>query len=186
VKDDLQLIDETLAGRRDAFGELVLRHQDRLYTTLVHVTGSTAEAEDVSQEAFVQAFLKLSTFQKTSAFYTWLYRIAFNVAVSRRRRRRPELSVDEHREQGGAEPVDRQLDAREQLERDEGVQRVRAAMARLSDEHRTILVLREMEGCCYEIIAEMLEVPVGTVRSRIHRARSQLREILKEDLQEHP
>jgi RNA polymerase sigma-70 factor, ECF subfamily len=186
VKNDLQLIDETLAGRREAFGELVLRHQNRLYTTLVHVTGSAAEAEDVVQEAFVQAFLKLSTFQGTSSFYTWLYRIAFNFAVSRRRRRRPELSVDEHRELGGPEPIDGQLEACEQLERDEGVQRVRAAMAQLSDEHRTILILREMEGCCYETIAELLGLPVGTVRSRIHRARSQLREILKEDLQEHP
>lgn len=186
MKDDLQLIDETLAGRREAFGELVLRHQNRLYTTLVHVTGSATEAEDVVQDAFVQAFLKLSTFQKTSAFYTWLYRIAFNLAVSRRRRRRPELSVEEHREQGGAEPVDRQLEASEKAERDEGVERVRGAIARLSDEHRAILVLREMEGCCYETIAEMLDLPVGTVRSRIHRARGQLREMLKEDLQENP
>ncbi len=184
MKDDLQLIDETLAGRSESFGELVLRHQDRLFCTMVHVTGSAAEAEDVVQDAFVQAFLKLSSFQKSSAFYTWLYRIAFNLAISRKRRRRPELSVDEHREQGGAEPIDRREGAEQQVERSEGVERVQRAIARLSEEHRTILVLREMEGFDYETIAEMLQLPVGTVRSRIHRARGQLREMLKEDLQE--
>jgi RNA polymerase sigma-70 factor, ECF subfamily len=186
VKDDFQLIDETLAGDRNAFGELVMRHQDRLFTALVHVTGSRSEAEDVAQDAFVQAFLKLSTFQRTSAFYTWLYRIAFNLAVSRRRRRRPEMSVEEARDLGGDEPASEQMDVSEKVERDEGIEQIRAAIQLLSEEHRAILVLRELEGCCYETIAEMLDLRVGTVRSRLHRARSQLRDILKKDLQEHP
>lgn len=186
MKDDFQLIDETLAGDRNAFGSLVLRHQDRLFTALVHVLGSRSDAEDVVQDAFVQAFLKLPTFQRTSAFYTWLYRIAFNLAVSQRRKRRPELSVEETREYGGDEPVANHSDVSAHVEREEGVAQIRAALARLSDEHRAILVLRELEGCDYETIAGMLDLPVGTVRSRLHRARSQLREILKEDLQEHP
>lgn len=186
MKDDFQLIDETLAGDREAFGALVLRHQDRLFTALIHVTGSRSDAEDVVQDAFVQAFLKLPTFHRTSAFYTWLYRIAFNLAVSQRRRKRPEFSVEETREFGGEEPVSDDADASVEVERQEGVAQIRAALAQLSDEHRAILVLRELEGCDYETIAGMLDLPVGTVRSRLHRARSQLRDILKEDLQEHP
>jgi RNA polymerase sigma-70 factor (ECF subfamily) len=180
VKDDFQLIDQVLAGDSEAYGVLVLRHQDRLFSAMVHVTGSRAEAEDVLQDAFVQAFLKLATFQRTSAFYTWLYRIAFNLAASRRRRRRPEISVEEARELGGSDPIAAEADASEKVEREEGIERVRAAMLRLSEEHRAILVLRELEGCCYESIAEILRLPVGTVRSRIHRARAQLRDILQE------
>jgi RNA polymerase sigma-70 factor, ECF subfamily len=184
VSDDFGLIDRTLAGDREAFGDLVKLHQDRLYTSMFHVTGSRQEAEDVVQDAFVQAFVKLPTFQRSSAFYTWLYRIAFNLAASRRRRRRPEVSVDEAREFGVTEPVARQAEASEEVEREEGVEQVRSAIQRLSEEHRAILILREMDGCCYETIAEILNVRVGTVRSRLHRARAQLREILWKEFAE--
>jgi RNA polymerase sigma-70 factor, ECF subfamily len=80
VRDDAQLIEEALRGDAQSFGEWVRKYQDRLFNTVVHVAGQREEAEDVVQEAFVQAFLKLSSFQRQSAFYTWLYRIAFNVA----------------------------------------------------------------------------------------------------------
>ena len=83
MNDDAQLIDDTLAGNRAAFGELVRKYEGRLFNTLMHVVGSREEAEDVAQEAFVQAFVKLDSFRGRSAFYTWLYRIAFNVSVSR-------------------------------------------------------------------------------------------------------
>ena len=107
MNDDAQLIDEALAGRSVAFGQLVTKYQDRLYNALVHVIGSADEARDVVQDAFVQAFLKLSSFHRTSAFYTWLYRIAFNVAISRRRRRKPMASVEQSREASGQEPMAR-------------------------------------------------------------------------------
>lgn len=182
--DDFQLIDDALAGRPSAFGDLVLRYQDRLYNTLVHVTGSVDDARDLVQEAFVQALVKLSSFQRGSAFYTWLYRIALNLAISRRRRRKSTASLDEIRQASGDEPVGR-LDApADRLERQERAEQVQAALARLSEEHRSVLVLREIDGYCYEEIAEMLEVPVGTVRSRLHRARLMLRDELKEVLQE--
>ena len=106
MNDDAQLIEETLAGKSTAFGQLVRKYQDRLYNTVVHVVGSTEDAQDVVQDAFVQAFLKLDSFQQTSAFYTWLYRIAFNVAASLRRRRKPTLSVERTRETSGEEPID--------------------------------------------------------------------------------
>jgi RNA polymerase sigma-70 factor (ECF subfamily) len=184
VNDDAQLIDEALAGDSAAFGRLVSRYQDRLYNTLVHVVGSADEAYDVAQDAFVQAFLKLDTFHRHSAFYTWLYRIGFNLAVSRRRRHKPTTSVEQARELTGSEPVSRDDQPTERLDREERVAQVRAAIANLSEEFRGVLVLREIDGCCYETIAEILDLPVGTVRSRLHRARLELREQLKEVLQE--
>jgi RNA polymerase sigma-70 factor, ECF subfamily len=179
VNDDAQWIAETLAGNTSAFGELVLKYQDRLYNIVVHVVGNAEDARDIVQEALVQAFVKLETFRQTSAFYTWLYRIAFNVAVSFRRRRRPVLAIDCGRESGGVEPLDGQDGPTQRLEREERCRQIRNALTQISQEHRAILVLREIDGCCYETIAEVLELPVGTVRSRLHRARLELREQLK-------
>jgi RNA polymerase sigma-70 factor, ECF subfamily len=184
VTDDAELIDEALAGATGAFGQLVLKYQDRLFNTITHVVGSLDEAQDVVQDAFVQAFLKLESFEREAAFYTWLYRIAFNLAVSRRRRQRPTLSVDQTKESSGEEPRSRHPGPSEGLERQERAQQVQAALATLTEEHRSILVLREIDGCCYETIAEILDLPVGTVRSRLHRARMQLRDQLIVILQE--
>jgi RNA polymerase sigma-70 factor (ECF subfamily) len=183
VIDDAQLIRDTLAGDSAAFGQLVCKYQDRLYTALAHMGGSPEEARDVVQEAFVQAFVKLETFRGSSAFYTWLYRIAFNVSVSRKRRQRPTVSLERTRDLSGEEPLD-MASPTERLERGERAAQVRRAMAALSEEHRAILVLREIEGFDYEQIAEALDVAVGTVRSRLHRARAQLRELLTPVLQE--
>lgn len=185
MKDDGQLIDEALAGETAAFGQLVLKYQDRLYNTLVNLVGCRDEAEDVAQDAFVQAFVKLSSFRRSSAFYTWLYRIAFNTAISRRRRRRVEMSVEHGRETTGEEPLDHGDAPEDRLLRQERAGQVQQALTALSDEYRAVLVLREMEGCCYETIADILDLPIGTVRSRLHRARLQLREELKEVLQSH-
>ena len=127
--------------------------------------------------------MKLETFQGNSAFYTWLYRIAFNTAISHRRRKKVEVSVDQSREQTGNEPIDAGDAPGDRLEREEKVGMVRRSIDALSEEHRAILVLREMDCCCYETISDILELPIGTVRSRLHRARLQLRDQLKEELQ---
>src|SRR6185436_17569623 len=111
------------------------------------------------QEAFVQAFVKLETFQRTSAFYTWLYRIAFNAAVSRKRRQRPTQSVEQTRESTGQEPQDDGAAPEDRLEQQERVAQVQAALATLTEDNRRILVLREMEGCDYETIADILDLP---------------------------
>lgn len=182
MSDDAELIAEALAGKSAAFGQLVQKYQDRLYNTVVHVVGSTEDARDVVQEALVQAFLKLDTFRGASAFYTWLYRIAFNVAATWCRKRRSVLSVEQAREVSGNEPLDRRAGPTEPIEQEERCQQVREALAALSEEHRAVLILREIDGCCYETIAEILELPVGTVRSRLHRARLQLRDQLKQML----
>ncbi len=182
VSDDAQLIDQTLAGRSAAFGELVRKYQDRLFNTMVHVAGNAQDAEDIVQEAFVQAFLKLESFHGNAAFYTWLYRIAFNVAMSHRRSHRPIASIDQARDAAGVEPIDANEGVGAALVRKELCQQVRDAIARLDESYRVVIVLREIDGCCYETIAEMLDLPIGTVRSRLHRGRLQLKEDLREVL----
>jgi RNA polymerase sigma-70 factor, ECF subfamily len=175
---DRQLIQASCRGDAAAFGSLVRKYQDRLVTALLHICGTPDEAEDVAQEAFVQAYVKLKSFAGESAFYTWLYRIAINGAISRRRRRREETSVDANREQHGLEPLDDGEQAEDRLLREERAVQVQRALSRLSDEHRAILVLREIDDCDYDKIAQILDLPVGTVRSRLHRARLQLKEQL--------
>jgi RNA polymerase sigma-70 factor (ECF subfamily) len=105
-----------------------------------------------------------------------------NLAITRRRRKRPIDSIEFGREQAGIEPTDGLESPSEQLERQERVDLIRRALQSLGEEARTILVLREMEGCCYETIADVLELPIGTVRSRLHRARLQLKRQLEEVL----
>ncbi len=175
---DDQLIDDALAGRTTSFGQLVLKYQDRLFTALVHAVGSVEDARDAAQDAFVQAFVKLESFHRRSSFYTWLYRIAFNAAAGRARRKRPEPSLD-GRCESGLEPVDREEAPEAGLERQERACQVRIALDALPPDYRAVLVLREIDGCDYEQISEILDVPVGTVRSRLHRARLQLKDQLK-------
>jgi RNA polymerase sigma-70 factor (ECF subfamily) len=184
VHDDDLLVEAAMAGNRAAFGHLVSRYQDRLFNSLVYVTGSAEAAEDIAQDAVIQAFRKLNTFQRASGFYTWLYRIAFNLAVSQRRRERVHASLDEARQARGHEPSDPAPGPGSRLDSQERVASVQAGLAALSEEHRAILLLREVEECSYEQIAEILELPVGTIRSRLHRARLQLRDQLKGMLQD--
>ena len=181
--DDNRLINEALAGKTDSFGRLVQRYQDRLFHAMSHVAGSVEDAHDIVQDAFTQAFVKLESFRGASAFYTWLYRIAFNVAASRRRRARPTASTDRNQADRGEQVIDPREAPHERLEQQERAERVHAALATLPDEYRQVMVLREMDDCSYEVIAEILDLPVGTVRSRLHRARTQMRELLKEVLE---
>ncbi len=184
MENDAQLIERSRDGDLTAFGQLVEKHQARLYHALVHWSGNHEDAEDIVQDTFVQAFQKLDSFQGRSAFFTWLYRIAFNLAVSRSRRKRPEQSLDHRRSELGEEVTSEDETAERRAMRAEQVDQVRQAIARLHEDHRAVLVLRELEGLCYETIGEILDLPPGTVRSRIHRARMQLRELLKEMLVE--
>lgn len=178
---DQSLIEICLAGRREAFGQLVDRYQNRLFHSLVHMLGSTEDAQDIAQDAFVQAYEKLATFRGQCQFYSWLFRIAFNTAVSSRRKsRHMTVSLDGRRECTGQEPVDHRPSAEPSYSMDVGERQrlVRQALSELCEEFRTALVLKEMDGMSYEEIAEVIEVPLGTVRSRIHRARLELREKL--------
>jgi len=180
--DDDQLIRECLEGQTHVFGLLVSRYQDRLFNTLTSVLGSFHDARDVSQDAFIHAFEKLHTFRGQSTFYSWLFRIALNCAVSRQRKQsRGHASIEATREQTGLEPADHHPEAQPEfaLESAERQRLVQAALAALPEEFRTVLILKEIEGYKYEEIAEIVDCPIGTVRSRIHRGRLELREKLQ-------
>ncbi|MCS6978320.1 MAG: sigma-70 family RNA polymerase sigma factor [Gemmatales bacterium] len=178
--EDDQLIAWALRGRTEAYGELVRRYQDRLFNALNGFLGSPEDALDVTQEAFLSAWQALDGFKGGSRFYTWLYRIAMNLAIDLRRRQKPTGSLD-LADDDIAQPPDPSPDADPQaaLQRDEDVARVRQALMRVSEEHRMVLVLKDFEGMKYEEIAQVLEVPIGTIRSRLHRARLELRSVLE-------
>jgi len=178
--DDTRLVAAARQGDRDAFGILVERHQDRIFNSLLRVLGSRDDALDVVQDAMVQAFVKLDSFRGDAKFSTWLYRIAMNLALSYRRRHRPSVSVEELKQRAGEEPVSELPSPDKNLMDQERAATVQQALAALEVQHCQILVLREMENCSYADIAQILELPVGTVRSRLFRARMQLKEKLIE------
>tara|TARA_B100000029_G_scaffold442494_1_gene460938 strand:+ start:3438 stop:4037 length:600 start_codon:yes stop_codon:yes gene_type:complete len=186
--DDQQLVSQSRAGDTRAFDELVLRYQDRLFHSMQSILKSDEDTLDIVQDAFVRAFHKLDTFRGDSAFYSWLYRIAANLAFSHLRKsksRGPVTSVDTLVESGlapaDASIIDRPLDA---VVRQEHQQIVRDTLAELPEDFRIVLVMKEFDGYSYEHISESIGVPIGTVRSRIHRARADLAERLRRRLAE--
>jgi RNA polymerase sigma-70 factor (ECF subfamily) len=182
--DDRRLIAASLKGDPAAFGELVRRYQDRLYNTVYRLLDNADDAQDVVQDAFVNAYQSLDGFKGDSQFFTWLYRIAVNTAISHKRKQRLTLSIDSGRNgERRVEPLDDSDASRPEhaLERAEEERRVQQALNRLSAEHRAVLILKDMEGQKYEAMAEILGVPIGTIRSRLHRARTELRELLEQD-----
>jgi RNA polymerase sigma-70 factor (ECF subfamily) len=181
--DDRRLINECLKGSSAAYGELVYRYQDRLYNSILRVLSDPDDALDVVQESFFSAYQSLNSFKGDSEFFTWLYRIAFNAAISLKRKQRVVYHQDWNGDNLGLEPVDRSAfhDPSSRIERTESEKLLQEALNRLSAEHRTVLVLKDIEGQRYEDIADILDVPVGTIRSRLHRARVELREILEAD-----
>ena len=182
--DDERLIADCLAGRSASYGDLVRRYQGRLFNSVLRVLGHEEDAQDVVQEAFLHAYQALSSFNGRSEFFTWLYRIAFNAAISYRRKKRVVLNFEPSPSgETVMEPADHSLDAQPEsaLERTEEEARLHAALNRLSVEHRAVLVLKDLEDQKYEAMAEILDVPIGTIRSRLHRARLELRELLQDE-----
>jgi RNA polymerase sigma-70 factor, ECF subfamily len=179
--DDNRLITECLEGNAAAFGELVSRYQDRLFNTVLRLTDNAEDARDVVQEAFLHAYQSLHSFKGDSLFFTWLYRIAVNTAISMKRKQRVVYRMQPTGEGGATlEPADPAESSRpgHAIEMAEEERRVHDALAKLSAEHRSVLVMKDMEGMKYEEMAETLGVPVGTIRSRLHRARLEIRDIL--------
>lgn len=175
-EEDLEIIQMTLTESSEAFGELVEKYQARLYNSIVQIFGPR-DAEDIVQDAFVKAFQKLDSFKGTSSFYTWLYRIAFNTAVSHLRKKPSIISIDELQEAIGDNLADDGERPGEAMEKKERSKQIQSALQLLSEEHRTILILREVEQMSYEMLANLFQLPVGTIRSRLHRARMCLREV---------
>jgi RNA polymerase sigma-70 factor (ECF subfamily) len=180
--DDQRLIAECLQGNTAAFGVLVRCYQERLYNSVYRLVENAEDAQDVVQEAFLNAYQSLDGFKGDSLFFTWLYRIAVNTAISFKRKQRATVRIDTGRNgEHLVEPLDPSEESRPEhaLEQAEEGRRIREALARLSPEHRAVLVMKDMEGQKYETMAEILQVPIGTIRSRLHRARLELRELLE-------
>lgn len=183
---DKELAEKAKAGDQIAFEQLVIENQNKVYSLALRLVNDREEAADLAQEAFVKAWQGLSSFQGESSFATWVYRLTTNVCIDhlRKKKRRegvePSVSLNDE-ESGWAEPADWKSDPQLLLERSERGKALARALARLPDWQRRTLVLRELSGLSYQEIGEALDIDLGTVKSRIARARLNLRKILLED-----
>jgi len=182
---DQQLVERAQRGDKQAFGLLVSKYQRKLVRLLSRLIRDPAEVEDVAQEAFIKAYRALPSFRGDSAFYTWLYRIGINTAknhlVSQGRRAPTTTEFDSEEAESfedGEQLRDINTPERVLLSKQIG-ETVNAAMEALPEELRTAIVLREIEGLSYEEIAGIMECPIGTVRSRIFRAREAIADKLR-------
>ena len=182
---DQQLVDQVMAGNKNAFNLLVMRYQHRVAALIARFVQDPQEVEDVAQETFIKAYRALPLFRGDSAFYTWLYRIAVNTAKNHlvARSRRPpshDLEIDE------VEPTEigsvlHEIESPEgSLSTNELKDAIEAAVDSLPEELKTAFTLREFSGLSYEDITEVMDCPVGTVRSRIFRAREAIDRKIKE------
>ena len=178
--EETALIDCIVSGQASKFEILVGNYQQRIYASLLAMLGNRHDAEDVTQETFLTAFRKLDQFERRSSFYTWLHRIAFNAAIDlQRRKKRTKSQFSSGDMTETAEPKEQTSDSPASIVMaKETVCQVQTALARLDEERRNIIVLRDLQGIDYAEIATMLGIPVGTVRSRLHRARIELRDIM--------
>lgn len=176
--DDRRLVAAAAAGDRRALDDLLRAHYDRIYAVCRRITGSDADAADAAQEALIKIVRSLPTFDGRAAFSTWAYRIATNSSLDelRRRRRRPTLERHDPADERHSEPID--PDAGPRVEAIADRLAIDAALAQVPETFRVPLVLRDVGDLDYAEIAEALDVPVGTVKSRIARGRAALVEIL--------
>lgn len=183
MQDEL-LIRRAQRGDADAFEQLLLEHQKNVYNLCYRMAGNPDDAMDLSQETFLRAWRCLDQYQFASAFSTWLYRLCSNICIDFLRRRRRQQTVPltfedaDGEEQTYAVP-DAQLLPEEQVELKLTRETLAAAMAQLLPEHRAVLQLRVVNEMSYEQIADVLDIQIGTVKSRLSRARNQLKKILE-------
>ena len=189
--DDLELVVRTRAGDRAAFDELVNRHAAKIFRLARQITRNDAEAEDVLQDAFYKAYTRLDQFNADAQFYTWLVRIAVNEALMRLRKRRnsktvsldAELETDEGSLQ--REAVSPNDDPEQEYSRDQTRKLLEESIDSLDEGYRTVFVLRDVEGMSTQETADLLNLSVSAVKSRLLRARLQLRDKLKGRLHSH-
>jgi RNA polymerase sigma-70 factor (ECF subfamily) len=172
--EDLELIHRSQAGDSEAFGELVTKYRTKIFSMIYGIVGNECDAWDLAQEGFLKAWRSIHRFQGRSSFYTWLYRITINVTNDslRRQSRRSEVEFDDTIPSFLPGPGDNYEGA-------EIREQVHAALAQLTPEHRAVIVLKEIEDLQYREIAEILNVSIGTVMSRLFYGRKKLQSILR-------
>ena len=185
--DDLSLVRRCQAGDQRAFDELVAKYRTRVYAMIYHLVHNEQDAWDLAQDGFLKAWKSLDKFRFQSSFYTWLYRIMTNVAIDWLRKKQIQ-GTQEFDDTVGLHEIEPGSDLAPKsephpiktLERGEVRQRIDAAIAKLSPEHRTVILLKEMEDLQYHEIAETVGCSIGTVMSRLFYARKKLQSLLKD------
>jgi RNA polymerase sigma-70 factor (ECF subfamily) len=198
---ELELLKKAQLGDRSAYGKLVLAYQHRLFNAICRLVGDHDEARDLAQETFTRGLDKIDSFRGDASPYTWLFRIATNLSISRLRKtqRHRTFSLDRpatgDSSEGGddqasalldrisAQRQDEKVQPQQELERRERNVKVMEALGRLDAEYRAVLVMRDIEGFDYQQMAEVLGLPLGTLKSRLFRARLALRDELKTYMQ---
>ncbi|MCK4998955.1 MAG: sigma-70 family RNA polymerase sigma factor [Anaerohalosphaera sp.] len=188
--DDMTLVRQCQNGDSSAMRHIVMRYQNRIYNIILKICSNRDDAAELTQETFVKLIEKIDTFKGNSSFYTWLFRVAVNLTLNycRRQFKISAQSIDADFGDGDDsgrgrlksyltdESADDPLVA---AQNNEAVEIVKCAISKLDEDHRAVIVLREIEGMNYNEIAETLEVEIGTVKSRLSRARANLKEILE-------
>ncbi len=186
--DELTLVRRARQGDLGAYDELVRRYQERIYATVYHMTSNHEDANDLAQEAFIKAFHALKSFKGGSSFYTWVYRIAVNKAINflKQRKNRIQLSLDDLDVNAEHDPDLVALISDKTPRRESGLaelqEKLNAAMQKLSEPHRLVVTLHDVQGLSHEEIAQIMECNIGTVRSRLFYARQQLQAYLSDYL----
>jgi len=188
-EEDWALVRRAQRDDTTAYDELIRRYQERIYATIYHMTSNHEDANDLAQEAFIKAFQALRSFKGGSSFYTWVYRIAVNKTINflKQRKNKAQISLDDIDFNAEHDPdlvaLISEKTPRREVNLAELQEKLNAAMQKLSEPHRLVVTLHDVQGLSHEEIAEIMDCNVGTVRSRLFYARQQLQAYLSDYLQ---
>jgi RNA polymerase sigma-70 factor (ECF subfamily) len=186
--EEAVLVKRARQGDLGAYDDLVRRYQERIYSTVYHMTSNHEDANDLAQEAFIKAFQALKSFKGGSSFYTWVYRIAVNKTINflKQRKNKAHMSLDDLDFNAEHDPdlvaLVSDKTPRREVNLAELHEKLNAAMQKLSEPHRLVVTLHDVQGLSHEEIAEIMECNIGTVRSRLFYARQQLQAYLSDYL----
>src|SRR5262245_43063104 len=186
--EDRTLVHRSLKGDRLAYDELIRRYQERIYATIYHMTANHEDANDLAQETFIKAYQALRSFKGDSSFYTWIYRIAVNKTINflKQRKHRAQMSLNDLDLNAEHDPdlvaLISDKTPRRDIHLSELQEKLNAAMQKLSDTHRMVVALHDVQGLSHEEIGKIMDCNVGTVRSRLFYARQQLQAYLSDYL----
>jgi RNA polymerase sigma-70 factor (ECF subfamily) len=187
--EEMDLVKRARKGDLAAYDDLVRRYQERIYATIYHMTSNHEDANDLAQEAFIKAFQVLRSFKGGSSFYTWVYRIAVNKTINflKQRKNKAQMSLDDLDFNAEHDPDLVALISDKTPRREAGLaelqEKLNIAMQKLSDSHRLVVTLHDVQGLSHEEIAKIMDCNIGTVRSRLFYARQQLQAYLSDYLQ---